>query len=188
MQACSGDFTAETPRRRGHTVTALSATLLVASTLCHAADLRLIDAVKRRDPKALTTLLAQRADVNAAQPDGATALSWAAYLDETAAAESLLSAGAKVTAADEYGETPLTLACANGNAKLVGEFLKAGADPNAARWDGETALMIAAGAGNVDAVKLLIDRGAKINAAETRKGQTALMWAAAEGTPTSPTC
>ena len=37
-------------------------------------DLRLLDAVKRRDPKAVTALLQLRSDVNAAQPDGATAL------------------------------------------------------------------------------------------------------------------
>lgn len=157
--------------------------ILLATTAWAAGDLRLIDAVKRRDPKAVSALLRQHADVDAAQPDGATALAWASYLDDTATAESLLAAGAKVTSADEYGETPLTLACANGNARLVEKYLKAGADANAARWDGETALMIAANAGNADAVKLLLDHGAKVNAAETRKGQTALMWATAEAHP-----
>jgi uncharacterized protein len=41
--------------------------------------------------------------------------------------------------------------------------------------------MIAAGAGSAEAVKLLIARGANVNAIEQRKGQNALMWAAAEG-------
>jgi ankyrin repeat protein len=41
--------------------------------------------------------------------------------------------------------------------------------------------MIAAGAGSVEAVRSLIASGADVNAAESRKGQTALMWAAAEG-------
>ncbi len=158
--------------------------IFLAATACWAAaDLRLIDAVKRRDPKAVTALIGQHADVNAAQPDGATALAWATYLDQTAAAESLLAAGANVVTKDEYGESPLTLACANGNARLVDKFLQAGADPNAARWDGETALMIAAGAGNPEVVKQLLAKGAKIEAVESRKGQTALMWAAAEGHP-----
>ena len=75
-----------------------------------AGDLRLVDAIKRRDHKAVTSLMAQHADVNAAQPDGATALAWAAYLDDRESAELLLAAGAKVKTADEYGETPLTLA------------------------------------------------------------------------------
>jgi len=160
---------------------AAAATLLCTLSLLAAADLRLLEAVKRRDHKAVTALLKTKLDVNAAQPDGATALAWATYLDDTETAEELLGAGAKVNTADEYGETPLTLACANGNAVLAGKFLAAGADANAARWDGETALMIAAGAGNVDVVNLLIARGVDVNAAESRKGQTALMWAAAEG-------
>src|SRR3954447_21060044 len=153
-----------------------AALLLAASACAAASDLRLLEALKRRDRKAVTSLLAQHADVNAAQPDGATALSWAAYLDDRESAELLLAAGANVNTADEYGETPLTLAAANGNAALVGKFLKAGANPAAARWDGETALMIAASAGSVEVVKQLIARGVDVNLAETRKGQTALMW------------
>ena len=85
--------------------------------------------------------------------------------------------------ADEYGETPLTLACANGDAALVEKLLKAGANPNDARWDGETALMIAASSGSVDGRSQLIAKEANVNAVESRKGQTALMWAAAEGHP-----
>src|ERR687885_752360 len=97
--------------------------LFAASALLAASDLRLIDAVKRRDHKAVTTLLSAKVDVNAAQPDGATALSWAAYLGDRPTAEALLKAGAKVETADEYGETPLTLACTVGDAALVKQFL-----------------------------------------------------------------
>jgi ankyrin repeat protein len=43
--------------------------------------------------------------------------------------------------------------------------------------------MIAAGAGSLDAVRQLVLHGADVNAAEPRGGQTALMWAAAEGHP-----
>ena len=43
--------------------------------------------------------------------------------------------------------------------------------------------MTAARAGNVDAVRMLLDRGADVNARESYKGQTALMWAAAERHP-----
>src|SRR4051812_1541315 len=160
-----------------------TALLLLAATCFAATDLRLLEAVKRRDRKAVESLVRDRAAVNASQPDGATALSWAAHLDDQPAAELLISAGADVNAADEYGETPLTLACANGNAVLAGKLLKAGANANAARWNGETALMIAAGASSAEAVKLLATHGAKVNAAESRKGQTALMWAAAEAHP-----
>ena len=82
------------------------ALVLTAAACVAATDLRLLDAIKRRDRKAVTVLLAQHADVNAAQPDGATALSWALYLDDRESADLLLAAGANVKTADEYGETP----------------------------------------------------------------------------------
>lgn len=146
-----------------------------------AADLRLLDAVKRRDPKAFEALLEQRADIDAPAPDGATALAWASFLDLREMAEKLISAGAKVNTTGDYGETPLTLALANGDAALAENLLKAGADPKATRWNGETALMIAAGVGSVAEVKLLLDRGADVNGAEPQSLQNALMWAASEG-------
>jgi ankyrin repeat protein len=144
-------------------------------------DVRVLDAVKRRDHRAFDALLRAKADVNAAQPDGATALAWAVYLGERGMAEALLDAGASVNSADEYGETPVTLAAANGDAPLLKRLLAAGADARAARWNGETAVMIAAGAGSLDALRELVARGGDVNAAEPRSHQTALMWAASEG-------
>jgi len=158
-----------------------AAALLLAISCLAANDLRLVDAVKRRDRKTAESLVREHVGLNATQPDGATALAWAVFLDDVKLAELLIAAGADVNTADEYGETPLTLACANGNAALADKLLKAGANPNAARWTGATPLMIAAGAGSSEAVKLLAARGAKIDAIEQRKGQNALMWAAAEG-------
>jgi ankyrin repeat protein len=154
---------------------------VVSAQQSHRSDLRLLDAVKRRDQKAFATLLRAKADVNAAQPDGATALAWAVYLDQPAMAEALLKAGAKANTTDEYGETPVTLAAANGDAALVQRLLAAGGNARATRWNGETVLMIAAGAGSLDAVKQLVLHGADVNVADPIKGQTALMWAAAEG-------
>jgi ankyrin repeat protein len=144
-------------------------------------DLRLVDAVKRRDDKAFAALLGAKADVNAKQPDGATALAWAVHLGERRMAEALLDAGASADTADEYGETPVTLAAANGDAGLVERLVAAGGNAGATRWNGETAVMIAAGSGSLDAVRQLVRHGADVNAAEPRAGQTALMWAAAEG-------
>jgi ankyrin repeat protein len=141
----------------------------------------LIDAVRRRDEQALMALIRAKVDVDAAQPDGATALSWAVHLGERRLADALLDAGANVNVADEYGETPLTLAAANGDVPLMTRLLALGARADASRWNGETALMIAAGAGSVEAVQLLARHGANLDVAEPRRGQTALMWAAAEG-------
>jgi ankyrin repeat protein len=156
---------------------------LACAGMCLAAtsaDVRLLDAVKRRDHKNFAALMKAKADINAAQPDGATALAWASYLDDRESADALIAAGAKVTTKDEYGETPLTLACTTGDAALVADLLKAGANASDMRPNGETALMIAAGVGNLAAVKSLIAGGADVDAWENDKGQTALMWAAAE--------
>ncbi len=146
-----------------------------------AAPVRLIEAVKAADKAAIRELLQQRVDVNAAEPDGATALHWAARANDLQTAEVLIRAGANVKAANRYGVTPLYLACTNGNPALIEMLLKAGADPNTALPEGETALMTAARSGNVDAVNALVAHGADINRKETWRGQTALMWAASEG-------
>jgi ankyrin repeat protein len=151
-------------------------------TACFASgDLRLIDAIKDRNAKAVNSLVAEHVDVNAPQPDGATPLAWAVYLDQEDTVSLLMKAGAKVNTADEYGETPLTLACSNGNGNVIRKLVEAGADVNGARWDGETALMLAGRSGNAAAVRLLLAKGAKVDATESRKGQNALMWAAAAG-------
>jgi uncharacterized protein len=158
--------------------------IVLAAALCRAAtDYSLIDAIKRRDIKAADALIAKRVNIDAALPDGATALAWAVFLDLQDTALKLIDAGANVNTAGDYGETPLTLALANGNAALAARLLKAGGDAKATRWNGETTLMIAAGAGSVDEVKLLLDAGLDVNAQESEKGQNALMWAAAEGHP-----
>ena len=142
---------------------------------------RLADAVQRRDRQAVLSLLKQRADVNAPQSDGATALHWAAYLEDADTTALLIRAGAKVDTPNNYGVTPLALASANGNAAVIDQLLKAGANPNGAVRAGETPLMLAARTGKTDAVKVLLAAGAQVDAKETWNGQTALMWAAAAG-------
>src|SRR6266481_3866317 len=115
--------------------------------------------------------------LQAVQPDGASALHWAAHRDDLEAAERLIRAGANTNAANEYGITPLSLACTNGSALMVEKLLTAGANPNATLPTGETALMTCSWTGNAEAVKLLLARGGDPNAKEIRRGQTALMWA-----------
>ena len=151
--------------------------LAVPGMAAAAGDIRLVEAAKNRDKPALKTLLQQHVDVNAVQPDGATALAWAAHWDDLESAELLIRAGANVNIANEYGVAPLTLACTNGSAAMVEKLLLAGANSNVALPTGETALMTCSRTGNVDAVKALLSHGADVNAAEPRRGQNALMWA-----------
>ena len=148
-----------------------------------AEDLRLLDAVKNRDRAAVRSLMEQHINVNSAQPDGTTALAWAANRDDSETADLLIRAGAKVNVTNDYGVTPLSLACTNRNAAMVERLLKAGANPNAALWTGETPVMVCAHTGNVETVKLLLSHGADPNAKETQQGQSALMRAVAERHP-----
>ena len=149
-----------------------------------AADTRLVDAVKAGDRTAVRRLLKQKADVNAPEADGTTALAWAVRQDDAGLVDQLLTAaGADVKAANRYGVTPLFLACQNGSAAMIEKLLKAGADANATVTEGETALMTASRTGNPEAVKVLLDHGAMVDAKETWHGETALMWAAAESHP-----
>jgi len=53
----------------------------------------LVDAAEKSDRSAVRTLLKQRADVNAPQADGMTALHWAARLDDLETARLLVKAG-----------------------------------------------------------------------------------------------
>lgn len=137
-------------------------------------------AAEKQDWTAVSEQITAKADLNATQADGTTALHWAAYHDRADVVAKLLADGAKAEVANRYGITPLLIACQNGNAEIVTALLAAGADANVKQRGGETALMIASRTGKADAVKVLIEKGAKIDA-QDRKEQTALMWAAADG-------
>ena len=162
----------------------LAAVLCLAATgsggVGAAPDLRLIQAVRSRDMPAVRTLVRQRIDVNGTQGDGATALHWAARIDDLAIADVLLRAGARASVANDTGATPLHLACINRSAAMVERLLGAGADASAAMVNGETVLMTCARGGSAEAVRSLVVKGASVNAKETAHDQTALMWAAAQ--------
>ena len=160
---------------------AVIALLLAVSLNAAASPVPLIDAIKAADKAAIRALLQQRVNVNAPEPDGTTALHWAARTNDLQTAEMLLRQGANVKAANRFGVTPLHLACTSGNAVMIELLLKSGADPNTVASEGETALMTAARSGNADAVNVLLASGADVNTKEKWRGQNALMWAAAEG-------
>lgn len=156
----------------------VAALLLVVATPAFAQTASLIDAVKAGDGGRVSTLLGQKADVAAAEPDGTTALHWAIRLGHEDLARQLLEAGASATARNRYDVTPLGLASESGSADVVMQLLARGADVNTVVHEGETALMVAARAGNAGAVRALLTAGADPNRAEEWQGQTALMVAA----------
>ena len=156
--------------------------VLLTTGIAHAATTEVADAAKRGDREAVRAALARKADVNAAQIDGSTALHWAAERDDLDMADQLIRAGARVSARTREGITPLQLAATNGSASMIDRLLKAGADANAPlSASGDTALMMAARTGKTDAIRVLVEAGANVNAKETWGGTTALMWAVSEG-------
>jgi ankyrin repeat protein len=141
---------------------------------------RVADAAMRGDAAAVRAMIAARANVNAAQGDGMTALHWAAERGDLAMAELLLRSGAKLNTTSRIGSyTPLHIASKNGHGAVVKALLKAGSDAALLTDGGATALHLAAAAGDADAVTALLQAKADPNARESAWGQTPLMFAAA---------
>ena len=155
---------------------------LLLSAASYAGTSDVADAAMKRDAASIRKLLAQKADVNAPQADGTTALQWAVDHDDAQLVDTLLAAGADVKTANQEGATALYLACVNGNVEIIGKLLKHGADVNGTFLrHGETPLMMAARTGRSDAVKLMLEAGAQVDAKETMRETTPLMWAAEQG-------
>lgn len=141
-----------------------------------------VDAARNADHQTLRSLIEKKADINASDGDGSTALLWASYRDDSESATLLLRAGANVNAANDLGATPLWAACQNGSSAMVRGLLEAGANPDTALLSGETPLMVAARSGYSEIVEQLLAKGSNPNAHAAR-GQTALMWAVAQKHP-----
>jgi uncharacterized protein len=159
----------------------LTLALMLASANVVFAQSDLADAAMQRDTAVVRSLLKAKADVNAVQADGATALHWAAYHGDAELTKQLLKAGANPAIANRNGSTPLWLAASRGDAAVIEALLKGGANANEQLALGRRPLMLAARTGRVDAVRVLLKNGADVNASETQRGTTALMQAADQG-------
>lgn len=162
--------------------------LLVLLCVGHAASAQsdaqsetLIAAVRHGDLARVNALIDRGVDIDTRQPDGSTALHWAAQRGDEPLLAALLDAGADANADSRYGVTPLEIAAANGDTANVKLLLESGAQVDARSREGQTALMSAALNGRVSTIRALLEAGADVDAAESYRGQTALMWAAGEG-------
>ncbi len=145
----------------------------------------LVEAIQNADWELASTLLNQhdRIDseaVTEAQPDGMTALHWAARHGNSQWTQRLLKRGAVPDAVTGYGITPLSIACQNGDLPVAKALLDAGADPNHKLPGDMSCLILAARTGNAELVRELLRRSAVVDDPQ-REGQTALMFAAADG-------
>ena len=159
---------------------AFGAALALGAARTPADESPVADAVMRGDSARVRVLIKQGLDVNAAQPDGMTALHWAAQRGDAGGAQMLMYAGARVDAVTRNGNyTPLHLAARSGRTAAVKALLAAGADVNAVTTTGAvTALHFAASNGDAATVAALLDKGAPVDTREGAWGQTPLMWAA----------
>jgi ankyrin repeat protein len=155
--------------------------LLTASTAMAADGPLVVAAAEKGDRAAVLRLIAKGGDPNAPGPDGTTALMYAAANDDLELVRALIGAKANVSAKNQFGTTAITEASIIGSEKVIEALLKAGADPNTRNPEGETPLMAVARSGKVEAARRLLEAGANVNATESFGGQSALMWAAAQG-------
>jgi ankyrin repeat protein len=154
--------------------------LAVSCLMAAVGDTRLPNAAMQGDRNLVTSLLAQKVDVNSAQGDGMTALHWAASKGDLAMATQLLNAGANLRAVTRIDQvTPLFGGATSGNVAMIAILVKAGADVNIADAKGTTPLMLAAASGNAESVRVLLEHNADPNAKDQAWGETALMYAAA---------
>jgi len=161
----------------------LTAILLGLAGTAGAASVSLVDAAQRQDAAQALALIDHGADVNATAADGTTPLMWAAHSGDVALVQALLKAHAKVDVSNAYGANAMLQAAQYGDVHILEALLAAGANVESPNPDGETALMLVARAGNVEAARMLLKHGANVDAHENFRGQTALIWAAAESQP-----
>jgi uncharacterized protein len=151
--------------------------LLLPAILLAQSKSEVADAARNGDKDGVRALLARRADANAPQIDGATALHWAVYRDNAELVEMLLRAGARADIRNREGITPLFMAALYGNTGIIDLLIKAGANPRQVGPNGETMLMLAARNGNPEAIQRFIAAGVDVDAREPLRLTTALMWA-----------
>jgi len=133
-------------------------------------------AVRNGNREMVQLLLWAKADVNARDRSGQTALMMLAGDVTTDMVWDLLNAGAKVNLRDTDGDTALSEIATVNNTEVLKTLLDAGAKVNAVNNQGQSALMKAAAEGLVNNIRVLVQAGADINQ-QDKNGKTALIYA-----------
>jgi hypothetical protein len=122
-------------------------------------------------------LIKAKANVNAAEADGTTALMITTNPDIAAL---LIEAKGDVNGRGPSGMSPLMFMAQAGKGDMIQLLIKAKADVNQKDDEGVTALMLAASKHRAGTTQLLINNGADVNA-QDESGMSALMYAAGMG-------
>ncbi|HEU4624322.1 MAG TPA: ankyrin repeat domain-containing protein [Steroidobacteraceae bacterium] len=156
-----------------------------ATELRAAAGAQLVEAVRLGDAAKARALIQRGADVNAASPDGTSALHWAVHRDDVATATLLIRHRARIDVVNRYALAPLHVAAAEGHPRLVQLLLDAGASVNLRGRNAETPLLMAARKGCAECVQALIAKGADVNVRDEAFALTPLMLASWSGSAQS---
>ena len=137
----------------------------------------LMDAAAIGSVDAMKMLIERRADVNAVNTYGSTALMWS--VTDAKKVRLLLDHGADVNVASRSGRTPLLVAAfANPSADVVRMLLAKGANVTVMDQRKVTPLNAATFGNDTATIRLLLDANADVNTADTFIGLTPLMNAA----------
>ncbi|HEY6243502.1 MAG TPA: ankyrin repeat domain-containing protein [Pyrinomonadaceae bacterium] len=142
----------------------------------HTDSTALEHAVRNGNREMVQLLLWAKADVNARDRSGQTALMMLDGDVTTDMVWDLLNAGAKVNLRDTDGDTALSEIATVNNTEVLKTLLDAGAKVNAVNNQGQSALMKAAAEGLVNNIRVLVQAGADINQ-QDKGGKTALIYA-----------
>eukprot|EP00026_Physarum_polycephalum_P010110 Phypoly_transcript_10261.p1 GENE.Phypoly_transcript_10261~~Phypoly_transcript_10261.p1 ORF type:complete len:242 (-),score=34.50 Phypoly_transcript_10261:221-946(-) len=125
-------------------------------------------------------LLAHKANVNALDKYGRSALHKAAYEGRTEVVRILLQTPGLNVELEEfcYGQTALHVACARNHVEIASLLLRSHSNINAVDWDGWTPLHLACFKGNKSVVTALLshDAGARAMGAQNRWGDASLTY------------
>jgi ankyrin repeat protein len=144
------------------------------------ADVALLEAADREDMREVRSLVAEGADVNAANRFGVTPLSLACRDGNGEMVELLLNAGADAKGKLKGRETVLMTASRTGSLECVKLLVDHGAEMDAKEARGQTAMMWAAAEGHAEVVSYLIGEGADFRT-KLGGGFTPLLFAVRQG-------
>ncbi|MCU0924108.1 MAG: ankyrin repeat domain-containing protein, partial [Burkholderiaceae bacterium] len=140
----------------------------------------LFEAAQRGDLTRVGALLEAKADINAKDSFGFTALMYASLKGHVPVVGALLEAKADANAEDINGQTALMWASRTGHVAVVRALLEAKTDANAKSDDNVKALWLASQEGHAEVVRALLEAKTDANAKDSN-GQTALTWASLKG-------
>ena len=126
--------------------------------------------------KEVQLLLDKGANIDRADENGTSAISFASDKGHLDIVQLLLEKGSNVNIQNKFGNSALIFASQNGHLEIVQLLLERGSNVNIQNKFGNSALMLASEKGHLEIVQLLLERGADINI-QNKDGISELMLA-----------